>query len=85
MTDKTDEQIEKEKQAVAAMRNARANMDAALERISRLETVARNAKAAIQILKSHTGASSHMTLKEQQVPVHNFIAIEIAKIDAALS
>lgn len=37
MTDKTEEQVAKEKAAVEAMRNAKANMDTALRRITDLE------------------------------------------------
>ena len=37
MTDKTEEQIAKDKAAVEAMRNAKSNMDAALTRIATLE------------------------------------------------
>jgi hypothetical protein len=36
-TDKSEEQIAKEREAVEAMRNAKANMSAALDRISSLE------------------------------------------------
>jgi hypothetical protein len=36
-TDKSDEQIAKEREAVEAMRNAKANMAAALDRIATLE------------------------------------------------
>lgn len=37
MTDKTEEQIAKEKASVDAMKNAKSNMDAAISRISSLE------------------------------------------------
>lgn len=37
MINKTEEQIAKEKASVAAMKNAKANMDAAISRISSLE------------------------------------------------
>ena len=37
MTDKTEEQVAKDKAAVEAMRNAKANMDTTLKRIETLE------------------------------------------------
>lgn len=51
--EKTEAQIEKEKQAVAAMANAKSNMTAALDRIKTLETALRNASGTISTLKGY--------------------------------
>lgn len=53
MTDKTEEQIAKEKAAVLAMKNAQSNMGAALTRIERLEQALRNANSSISTLKGY--------------------------------
>jgi hypothetical protein len=59
MSDKTEEQIAKERDAVEAMRNAKANMTAALDRISTLEFALRAAVAALSRCKGYVGASSY--------------------------
>lgn len=51
--EKTEQQIEKEKRAVAAMANAKSNMTAALDRIKTLETALRNASVTISTLKGY--------------------------------
>lgn len=51
--EKTEAQIEREKQAVAAMANAKSNMTAALDRIKTLETALRNASGTISTLKGY--------------------------------
>lgn len=51
--EKTEAQIEKEKQAVAAMANAKSNMAAALDRIKTLETALRSASGTISTLKGY--------------------------------
>lgn len=68
MSDKTDDQIAKEKAAVEAMRNARSNMAAVLDRVSTLEKALRDAagqldEAAKQMPNAYAYESRH-TLKE---------------------
>lgn len=53
MENKTDEQIERERSAVDAMRNAKANMTSALDRISTLERELQNAQSSLSRLKSY--------------------------------
>lgn len=55
MSDKTDAQIEREKQAVAAMANAKANMSTALERIATLESALRTAANDLGRAKHYVG------------------------------
>lgn len=55
--EKTDEQIERERAAVAAMSNAKANMTAALDRIQTLERALASAKSSISMLKTYIAPS----------------------------
>lgn len=57
--DKTDEQIAKERAAVDAMKNAKANMDAALQRIETLERALKSAGSSIVTLKSYIAPSAY--------------------------
>lgn len=56
---KTDEQIERERAAVAAMSNAKANMTAALDRIQTLERALASAKSSISTLKGYIAPNSY--------------------------
>lgn len=56
MTKKTEQQIERERNAVSAMMNAKANMTVTLDRITTLESQLRNAKYFITDMKNYTGA-----------------------------
>lgn len=58
-TEKTEEQIAKERAAVEAMRSAKANMTAALDRISTLEFALKGAVSALSRCKSYVGASCY--------------------------
>lgn len=51
--DKSDEEIARERAAVEAMKNAKSNMTAALDRIKTLETALRDASGIISTLKSY--------------------------------
>ena len=51
--EKSDEQIERERAAVTAMSNAKANMTAALDRIQTLERALSSAKSSISALKTY--------------------------------
>jgi hypothetical protein len=61
MSDKTEVQIEREKGAVAAMTNAKSNMNDVLARVATLERVLANASSSISRLKKHVGSESQMT------------------------
>jgi len=60
MTDKTEAQIDREKAAVAAMTNAKSNMNDVLARVATLERALTNAQSAISRLKRHVGSESQM-------------------------
>ena len=51
--DKSDEEIARERAAVEAMKNAKSNMTAALDRIKTLETALWNASGTISTLKGY--------------------------------
>ena len=51
MTDKTEEQLARERAAVASMSSAKANMENALNRIQSLEAALRSASRSITTLK----------------------------------
>ena len=53
MTDKTEEQVAKDRAAIEAMRNAKANMDTALSRIDSLERALDGARSNISRLKTY--------------------------------
>lgn len=53
VTDKTEEQLEKERNAVDAMRNAKSNMTAALDRIATLERALETARTEFGNLKQY--------------------------------
>ena len=68
MTDKTDEQVAKEKAAVDAMRNARGNMATVLDRVGSLEAALRDAAGQLDEAAKHMPNAyryeSRQTLKE---------------------
>lgn len=53
MTEKSEEILERERQAVASMASARANMIKVLDRVATLERELRNAQIAINTLKNY--------------------------------
>lgn len=55
MTDKTEEQIARERAAIDAMKNAKSNMTVALDRIATLESALRNASGTIGTLSRYIG------------------------------
>lgn len=84
MTDKTEEQIAKEKAAVDAMRNAKGNMETALARISTLEIKLRGASQFISGLKDHVGPMSITMQGDNRLYVKDTIQDEIAAIAKVL-
>lgn len=87
MTDKTEAQIEREKQAIAAMSNAKATMATVLERTSTLEHRLRSTKMTLQELANHVGPLSVIPSSSSSQPqtVKQYIASAIAGIDAVLA
>lgn len=59
MADITDEQIAKERAAVEAMKNARANMDASLNRIRTLEQKLQEALSSLRYYKTFVPAAAY--------------------------
>jgi len=57
--DKTEEQIAKERAAVEAMKNAKANMDGALQRIATLERALGTAREGLIKAKSYIPADAY--------------------------
>jgi hypothetical protein len=60
MADKTEEQIAKEREAIDAMRNAKANMTTALDRIATLERGLQDAVSALARAKTYVGPSCYV-------------------------
>lgn len=84
MTDKTEEQIAREKAAVDAMKNAKSNMGTALERIATLESALAGAIAALSWTKKHVGQDSYIYATSPMVRAHDFIDEKIAQARKAL-
>lgn len=72
MTDKSEEQIAKEKASVEAMKNAKANMDAALSRIATLEQAVEHALTGIKAAKQYIPNNVYVYAgsNQQQQSVH---------------
>lgn len=66
--EKTDEQIAKEREAVAAMTNAKANMTNALDRIVTLERALYDAKSNISTLKGYIPPAVYTYSTGQNAP-----------------
>lgn len=60
MTEKTEEQVAKEKAAVDSMRNAKANMEATLSRIGTLERALSTAISHMRGHKDYVPTSAHL-------------------------
>lgn len=82
--EKTEAQIEREKQAVAAMANARSNMTASLERIKTLENALFRASNTLSALTNHVGPYSIIEHGSNRRQVRDFIADEKAEIAKVL-
>lgn len=71
MSEKTEEQIAKERASVEAMRNAKANMDAALSRISTLETALTSCVKALRETKGFISPNVYTyPVQNQTTSVH---------------
>lgn len=87
--EKTDTQIEREKAAVAAMTNAKSNMDAVLGRVATLERVLSDASNTIARLNRHVAQESTMARcdgsAQQSGLVTTYADKQIAAIATTLS
>lgn len=59
MTEKTEDQIARERASVEAMKNAKSNMAAVLERVDTLERALRNASGTIGTLKGFIAPNAY--------------------------
>lgn len=73
MAEKTEAQIEAEKNSVAAMKNAQSNMRSALERIATLEAILKSSDGVLYLLKRHTGSESRIMVGSNSQTVHMWI------------
>lgn len=82
MTEKTEEQLLREKLAVDAMRNAKSSMVGALERIATLEHALRGASSAIRVLKGYIAPDVYIygNANKKCVTVADEALAEIAKV-----
>jgi len=89
MTDKTEAQIDREKSAVAAMKNAKSNMDVVLARVVTLERALSDASSAISRLKRQVGPESKMDWYQGSSEVRDLVTkyadVQIAEIAKVLA
>lgn len=85
MTEKTEEQIAKEKAAVEAMRNAKSNMDTALTRISDLERSLTYAADCLSKARAFISANVYLyPTNGQSLSVHSHIDAQLQQIRKTL-
>lgn len=65
MTEKSEEQIDREKAAVASLKGAKSNMAAALERIETLESALRNVRSRCECVGKAFGDTAHFNVYHQ--------------------
>jgi len=83
--DKTEDQIDRERKAVAAMANAKSNMDQALQRIQTLEYRLNEAVAVLSALKGHIGPNAHTyPINGNTEIVHKYVERAVAKMREVL-
>lgn len=83
--EKTEEQIAREKAAVDAMRNARANMDASIHRIDTLEVALRRAVEGLRKVKGYVSPAVYAyPLNGKAITCHDEIDEHIARAQMAL-
>lgn len=81
MTEKSEEQIAKERAAVEAMKNAKSNMDAALSRIDTLERAINYALDRMKANKQYVSGNVYTYFHSgQQKSVHTEMDEQIAHI-----
>lgn len=84
MTVKTDDQIEKEKQSVLAMKHAKSNMGDAIARIATLEATLLIARHDLKETKGWIGPYACTNGGGEKMTAHAAIEIGLAKIDKVL-
>lgn len=86
MTDRTEEQIARDKAAVDAMRNAKSNMDAALARITTLEGALKYARDNLTAAKQWVSPNcyTYTGSGRDQRTVHAFVDEAVAHATKAL-
>lgn len=88
MTDKSEAQIEREKQAIAAMSNAKSTMTTVLARTATLEASLDRSKRSLIMLKDYVGkyACLHSTTSGSGKPptIQEFIDAEVSNINTIL-
>lgn len=82
MSDKTEDQIAREREAIEAMKNARANMDRALARNETLQYALNAAKSDLQRVKGWLPVDSY--LYESRISQRGAVDDMIAKIQKVL-
>lgn len=85
MTDRTEEQIARDKAAVDAMKNAKSNMDSALSRIAALESALMAARDDLGRVKAFIGAGAYAYPDgNNRQSVHDYIGTMVARATKAL-
>lgn len=85
MTDKTEEKIAQERAAVEAMRNAKSNMTAALDRIATLERALDRAKISLSLCKGYVGPNVYIWTDNNRQTCHSEIEAAVADIAKVLA
>lgn len=85
MTDKTEEKIAQERAAVEAMRNAKSNMTAALERIATLEGALERAKGSLSRCKGYVGPNVYIWTDNNRQTCHKEIEDAVSVIAKVLA
>lgn len=85
MSDIDEQRVAKDKAAIEAMKNAKANMGVAINRIETLESALRMARLRLKDTKEHIGRNSYAyTSSGPQKTVHDVIDEQLAAIDSVI-
>ena len=84
MSEKSEEQVAKEREAVEAMRNAKANMTSALDRISTLESALRSAIDGLLRARGYVSPTVYTYPSDKRETVHAELDRYIASARAKL-
>lgn len=82
--EKTDDQIAREREAVASMKGAQANMKASLDRILSLEYALSNAVSALRQMKHYTPTGLYISHGAGGATVGQYIDEALAKANKVL-
>ena len=86
--EKSDDQIAREKEAVASMKGAQANMKAALDRIQTLESALAAAAYALRQMKHYTPTGLYINTGSSQaspMTVGGYVDASVASANKALA